>query len=333
MIRVRSQRAARPAGNSLSLRVLTRLSVVDDDNHFPAALRCSFLTTASIRYNARMSDSPCDLLHILDRPSLEDATLVLAFTGWMDGGDVSTGTVKRLVDLLDAKPMAEIDSEPFYIHNFPGSMEIAALFRPHIKIEDGIVQSVDMPSNDFYYNEDANLVLFVGKEPNMRWETFGECIFRLARETGISRILFVGSFGGSVPHTREPRLYVSCSEPHLLEEMEQYGVRRTGYEGPGSFVSYLMTQVPNTGLQMTSIVAEIPGYLQGANPLCIEAVTRRLAKILKLPLDLDTLRSASTQWELNVSSAVEDDEELASKIREMEEEYDDDLLELEAEEG
>ena len=32
-------------------------------------------------------------------------------------------------------------------------------------------------------------------------------------------------------------------------------------------------------------------------------------------------------------SAVEDDEELASKIREMEEEYDDDLLELEAEEG
>jgi proteasome assembly chaperone (PAC2) family protein len=286
-----------------------------------------------MRYNARMPESPNDLLYVLNRPSLEDATLVLAFTGWMDGGDVSTGTVKRLVDLLDAQPMAEIDAEPFYIHNFPGSMETAALFRPHIKIEDGVVQSVDMPSNDFYCNEEANLVLFVGKEPNMRWQTFGECIFQLARESGISRILFVGSFGGSVPHTREPRLYVSCSEPYLLEEMGQYGVRRTGYEGPGSFISYLMTQVPDTGLQMTSIVAEIPGYLQGANPLCIEAVTRRLAKILKLPLDLDELRSASTQWELNVSSAVEDNEDLADKIRQMEEEYDDDLLKLEAEDG
>ena len=37
---------------------------------------------------------------------------------------------------------------------------------------------------------------------------------------------------------------------------------------------------------MTSLVAEIPGYLQGRNPMSIEAVTRRLAKILQLPLDL-----------------------------------------------
>jgi len=40
-------------------------------------------------------------------------TLVLAFSGWMDGGDVSTGTVSRLVHLLDARAIAEIDPEPF----------------------------------------------------------------------------------------------------------------------------------------------------------------------------------------------------------------------------
>ena len=28
--------------------------------------------------------------------------LLLALTGWMDGGDVSTGTVLRLVELLEA---------------------------------------------------------------------------------------------------------------------------------------------------------------------------------------------------------------------------------------
>ena len=63
---------------------------------------------------------------------------------------------------------------------------------------------------------------------------------------------------------------------------------------------------------MTSLVAEIPGYLQGANPVSIEAVTRRLAQILQLPLDLDSLRSASTDWELQVSSAVEQDDDLAA---------------------
>jgi len=249
----------------------------------------------------------------------------------MDGGDVSTGTVQRLVDLLQARKFALIDPEPFYIYNFPGSMEIASLFRPHVKIDDGLVKAVDLPTNAFYCHEPANLALFVGKEPNLRWRTFGQCVLRLARKIGISRILFVGSFGGSVPHTREPRLYVTCSESDQLPEMEQYALRRSEYAGPGSFTSYLMTRAKPAGLQMVSLVAEIPGYLQGTNPLSIEAVTRRLAKILQLPLDLASLRTASTEWELHVSSAIEENEELAEKVRELEKEYDDELLELEGE--
>jgi proteasome assembly chaperone (PAC2) family protein len=277
-----------------------------------------------------MSDTERDPLQIRRCPALDHATLVLAFTGWMDGGDVSTGTVKRLVSLLRAEPVAEIDPEPFYLYNFPGSMEVAALFRPHVEIENGLVKTIDMPANTFYSHDPANLVLFVGKEPNMRWHSFGECVFRLARRIGVSRILFVGSFGGAAPHTREPRLYVTCSEPELLPEMEQYGLRRSRYEGPGSFTSYLMTQARSAGLRMASVVAEIPGYLQGSNPLCIESVTRRLAQILKLPLDLASLRAASTAWELHVSSVVEQNEELARKVRKLEEEYDNELLELDA---
>ena len=81
---------------------------------------------------------------------------------------------------------------------------------------------------------------------------------------------------------------------------------------------------------MVTLVAEIPGYLQGTNPLCIEAVTRRLAKILQLPLDLASLRSASTAWELEISGRIEENEELAQTVRQLEEAYDNELLELEA---
>src|ERR1700732_5209953 len=101
------------------------------------------------RYNAAMSEGRTDILRIHHCPVLDQATLVLAFTGWMDGGDVSTGTVQRLVDLLEARPIADIDPEPFCIYNIPGSMEVAALFRPHIKIEDGLVSSMDLPANTF----------------------------------------------------------------------------------------------------------------------------------------------------------------------------------------
>jgi proteasome assembly chaperone (PAC2) family protein len=267
-----------------------------------------------------------EVLRINERPHVEGATLVLALSGWMDGGDVSTGTVRRLVDLLNARPIADIDPEPFYIYNFPGSMELAALFRPHIKIEDGLVKAVDMPANAFYIHEPAKLVLFVGKEPNLQWRLFGDCVIELAQAVGVRRVLFVGSFGGAVPHTREPRLYVTVSDEKLFPEMQQFGLRRTGYEGPGSFTSYLLTRAPSAGLEMVSLVAEIPGYLQGRNPMSIEAVTRRLAKIFRLPLELQALRQESTEWELQVSRVVDRDEELTKTVHQLEEAYDNDLL-------
>lgn len=279
-----------------------------------------------------MMYQPHELLKIHERRQSPDATLVLAFTGWMDGGDVSTGTISRLVHLLGAKPIAEIDPEPFYLLNFPGSMEIAAMFRPTVRIEEGLIASIQMPTNTFYAADHTNLLLFMGKEPNLLWRTFGECIVLFAKEMNVRRILFVGSFGGAVPHTREPRMYLTCSDATLLAEMEQYAARRTAYNGPASFINYLLTQAESAGLEMTSLVAEIPSYLEGTNPLSIEAVTRRLAKILKLPLDLASLRTASTEWELQVSSAIEQNSELANTVCKLEEAYDNELLELNVDE-
>jgi proteasome assembly chaperone (PAC2) family protein len=267
-----------------------------------------------------------DALHVSLRPVLHEATLVLAFSGWMDGGDVSTGTVSRLIQLTGAQPFADIEPDSFYIYNFPGSMEIAALFRPNCQIQNGLVRRFDMPTNVFYYQEAANLVLFVGREPNLRWREFGACVLRLAADVGVRRILFVGSYGGAVPHTREPHLYVTCSDKRLLPEVLQYGVQRTDYEGPGAIAVYLMTQAPQAQLEMISLVVEIPSYLHGTNVSCIEAVTRRLAKIIKLPLDLDSLRVASTRWELEVSKQIEKDESLAAQIHKLEVAYDDQLL-------
>jgi hypothetical protein len=67
--------------------------------------------------------------------------------------------------------------------------------------------------------------------------------------------------------------------------------------------------------------------------MSIEAVTRRLAKILKLPLDLEALRAESTRWELEVSRVVQRDKALAKTVRQLEEAYDTELLERESGEG
>lgn len=274
---------------------------------------------------------PSPYLHLLGAPALEASRMVLSFTGWMDGGDASTGTVGHLVKHLDATPIAHIEPGPFYIYNFPGSMEVSALFRPAVHIVDGSVVSLDMPDNTFYHCPGEDIILFVGKEPNLQWPGFAQAIFDLAQLAGVGRLYFVGTFAGAMPHTRLPHIFATVTNSALRPELQQRGVRFSNYRGPASFATYLMTQATRHGLDMASLVAEIPGYIEGSNPLSIEAVTRHLAAILGLQLDLAEMRGASDEWESRVSAAVAKDPDLARQIRKLEKQYDDELLDRPAE--
>ena len=265
-------------------------------------------------------------LNISARPKLKDGTLLLALAGWMDGGLVSTGTVRSLMDGRKLTEIARIDPDPFFIYNFPGSMEIAAVFRPHVKYEEGFITDLQVPENIFHCDEENNLVFFLGQEPNLKWQAFADAIFELADAVGVTRIMFIGSFGGTVPHTRDSRLFGSVSDPSLRERLREHHVRLSDYEGPSGFSTLLLSQSPRHGIEMMSLVAEIPGYLQGLNPLSIEAVTRRLSALLNLPVDFARLRSASNEWEAEVSEAVQRDKKLAATVRKLEEQYDNELI-------
>ena len=265
-----------------------------------------------------------DALRVEDLPQLEDGRLVLALSGWMDGGDVSTGTVEWLIEQTEAEPFAEVDPEGFYIYNFPGSMEISALFRPHVQIENGLVEQYEPPMSTFYVAPDYNLAMFVGKEPNMHWAEFRDALLGLSQQMGIKEIYFVGSVAGMVPHTREPRLRCAVSDASLKPVLEAAGVAFTDYEGPASFSAYLLTQVAQYNLDMVSLVVEIPAYIQGRNPKGLEIVCRKLAALwdTELNLDMDELRGVSDHWEKRIDEAVDERDDLAEHIHKLEEDYD-----------
>jgi proteasome assembly chaperone (PAC2) family protein len=247
----------------------------------------------------------------------------------MDGGEVSTGTLKCLIDKLDAERFAEIESEGFYIYSFPGSMEMTALFRPHTRIKEGLVRSFEIPANYFYADEKNNLILFLGKEPNMQWGEFMRCVFSLCAEFGVKMVYFIGSVAGLVPHTREPRLLCSVSDGEMKEAFQHYGVRFTNYEGPASLITCLTANAGKHDLNMASLVATIPAYVQGNNPKCIEAVTRRLAGILGVQIDLDDMRAISDEFEKRLSEVVQEQPELAGNIGKLEEDYDNEIFDSE----
>jgi hypothetical protein len=261
-----------------------------------------------------------------DLPALAGSTMLIALTGWMDGGLVSTGTVRQLMEGRDLTDIARIASGGYHIDNFPGGMEVAAVFRPEVRYEGGLIKSFTMEQNTVSADPLSKLVFFVGREPHINWGSFAEAMFEIAERCGVKRMIFIGSFGGSVPHTREPRMYGSVSAKSLLPQLKRFGLKPTEYEGPASFATYLLHLAPKRGVEMLSIAVEIPGYLQGPNPLSIEAVTRRVAGLLDMDVDLAPLRKAATEWELEVSEAVEKDEDLTGRVKKLEEEYDDELV-------
>ncbi len=267
-----------------------------------------------------------DRLRMCGQANLKEPRLLLGFSGWMDGGDVSTGTVKVLAERLDAKRIAEIEHEGFYIYNFPGAMEVTALFRPHCRIRKGIIRDFEFPENVFYAAEDADLILFAGKEPNMNWVDYGDCVFRVCREFGVRRMYFIGSVAGLVPHTRDPRLFCSVSDAEMKPWFDDYGMKFSDYDGPASIVTYLTTRAKEQDLEMVSIVATVPAYVQGSNPKCIAAVTKRVAGVLGVHVETDDLQATADEFEKKLTEVVQEQPELAENIVKLEQDYDNEIF-------
>jgi proteasome assembly chaperone (PAC2) family protein len=261
-------------------------------------------------------------LKIEYEPRFNKPRLVMGLSGWMDGGDVSTGTIKYIRNQLDAEKFAHIEPAGFYLYSFPAPMELSAMLRPHTRMKDGLVKEFELPANIFYCSQNQDLVLFSGKEPNLQWEQYADCIFSLCAKFNISRIFFVGSVAGLTPHTREPRMTFSVSDEKLKDLLPQTGLRFSNYEGPSSVTTYLMSRAPKEGVSMLNIVAEIPAYVQGYNPRCIESATRYISRLLDLQINLDELRESGDEFEKKLSDIVQSQPELAKKITELEEDYD-----------
>jgi proteasome assembly chaperone (PAC2) family protein len=255
--------------------------------------------------------------------------MVIGLSGWMDGGAVSTGAVEYLIQKLGATKCAAIDSEDFYIYNFPGSMDIAALFRPTTRIVEGTVRKYEPPENIFFADEQNNLLLLLGKEPHLRWKTFADCVLGLAREWSVSAIYFIGSYGGLVPHTRQPRISASVSAPRLKARLREYGLRFSNYNGPAGISTYLTMAAREINIPMAALVAEIPAYVEGKNAKCIDTVLKMLTALLDIHINLDDLLQLSDELEKKLNELVEERPELAELVKKLEQDYDNEVFDTE----
>jgi predicted ATP-grasp superfamily ATP-dependent carboligase len=258
-------------------------------------------------------------------PELNKSRMILGFSGWMDGGQVSTGSIEYLANHLNAEPVANIDPEPYYLYSFPGPMEVSAAFRPHTRIEDGVITALDGPEAEFVAADEERLILFSGREPNMQWSQFADDVFQVAEKFDVDRLCFVGSVSGLLPHTREPLFWSTASSPAVRQAVQDQGLTPTNYEGPAGFATYLVQRAQELHLPMATVVVGVPPYVQGRNYQCIQAVLEKVNGILELDLDLSGLDKRSREFVRRLDSALDKRPEFAEQVRKLEQHYDQEL--------
>lgn len=252
-------------------------------------------------------------LVLYERPDLNRPWLISGFKGWIDAGDVSSGSVTFLKDKLGARKFAEILSDGFY--QFRDS-------RPTVVVEGGLIRQIEFPRNEFFYWKNKpslpDLILFLGHEPHLRWVAFTDLLLNLARQFEVGRLVTIGGLYDQVPHTIHRKISVVASSTRLLEDLLAHDLDLIDYAGPGGHVSILHESAEIRGIGSFMLWGRVPHYLQMRSPRDSLAILELLASLVPFEIGLDSLREDALLADEQIRKAVEQKPELRSYIEQLE---------------
>lgn len=252
-------------------------------------------------------------LILYEKPDLFRPWLITGFKGWIDAGDVSSGSVTFLRKKLGARRFAEILSDGFY--QFRDA-------RPPVVVEGGLIRQIDFPRNEFFYWKNKpslpDLILFIGNEPHLRWKAFTDLILKLARQLEVGRLVTIGGLYDQVAHTVPRRISVVASNARLLEDLLAHGVDLIDYAGPGGHVSILHESAEIRGIGSFMLWGRVPHYLQMRSPTDSLAILQLLSCLVPFEIDLEALRDDMVLAEEQIRRAMEQKPELRSYVKQLE---------------
>lgn len=252
--------------------------------------------------------------------ALAGRVLVVAFEGWNDAGEAATTAVTALRDSYDAIELYSVDPEKYFDYQFNRPVQSqdesgrTVLTWPGVGIW-GEELRQGRRLRPLPPTEPAVFVLS-GTEPSRSWQEFTTEIMGVARQLGITGIVFCGAMLADVPHSRP--ITVSSSSENA-EVRNQFGIDRSGYEGPVGILSVLAHAADDAGIETMSIWASVPHYVHSApSPKATLALLERLEEVLEVSIPHGDLAAESTTWEEGIDALAGDDEDMAAYIRQLE---------------
>lgn len=248
-------------------------------------------------------------------PELHDPVAVIAFSGWNDAASAATNAARWVARRLGARRFATIESDDFY--DFSEN-------RPSVRIDLKGGREIVWPQNEFFYARNPtgphDIVIAVGIEPNLRWQTFSNAYYDVFKQAGCTLAVSLGALLADVPHSRAVRVTGSAADPEVASKL---GLTTSKYEGPTGIVGTMHDLFRRSGMEAASLWANVPHYITTSqNPPATLALLERLQEMLGMSFDFTELRSASTRFVNEVNTAVLANKDVADYVHRLEEAYD-----------
>jgi proteasome assembly chaperone (PAC2) family protein len=251
------------------------------------------------------------------KPTAKKIFMLAGWRQWADAGAISSGLPQHIIELTGAEKIGQIKPDDFYLFQVPGTHH---LLRPTIKLQQGYRQSLTHPTNEFFYteNETTGLVIFLGTEPHLNANQYCAALFDIVEMLNIQRVATVGGVYGAMPYHKDREISCLYSVPALKDELAQYAVKFSDYEGGATIGAYLVDRAEARGLEVIDFYGFVPAYDFTRLSIPLSGIrlendykawydiARRINHMFDLGLDLTGLQQQGHQLITSIDAKIEE---------------------------
>ncbi|MBM10903.1 MAG: hypothetical protein CL759_02345 [Chloroflexi bacterium] len=251
---------------------------------------------------------------------------------WSNGGRISSGLPRYMIEKLDAQKIGEMDravSELCYPFQLPGTHDT---YRPKTSYLDGL-PSEPLQRENAFYDAGNGLIIFLGEEPLQQIDLYAKAFFQGIQDLGISLTVAVEGVNGSAPPDLERRINCVYSKAEMKETLQRYGVQFSSYGSEGrrgptiamALVTLAHYEYPDISMFRFGSMAPLYPFATRENEqLGINIdhqsyydIMRRLRSMFELDLDLSELQALGASESKQLAERLEEIGEANAEAKQL----------------
>ena len=244
----------------------------------------------------------------------EPPVLLYAFSGFVDAGSGVRLSAEHLLEQCPHQLLATFDADELldYRARRPKMTYVVDHFAS-VEVQQIVLHEVTDSTGQRF-------LLLTGPEPDYQWQRFLAAIDLIVAHFGVRLAVGMSAIPWPSPHTRPMGLTVHGSEPSLVAG---YTSVIGEIEVPGHVGAMLELHLGQSGIPSMGVTAQVPHYLvQFDFPRSAVTLLQGVGAAAGLTLPIVDLEAAARRADEEVSAQLEGNEEFATVVSALEQQYD-----------